>query len=631
MLRSGAGELGLDDELVRRNVKMRLFDRETPVQVGRYPIERRIGHGGMGAVYEATDPELGRKVAIKIMLPGRNHADRTLAEARALAKLSHPNVVTIHEVGSHKERVFLAMEYVHGQTLAAWLERSRPQSEVLELFEQAARGLHAAHGAGLVHRDFKPSNVLVGDDGRVQVIDFGLSKLAASTELDDGDPSRSDDDGLVGMTQTGQLLGTPAYMAPEQFAGNPIDARTDIFAFAVVLYEALGGRRPFEGDDPTSLARELCTPGPSPARLRGVSSRLWRTLRAALERDPDHRPESLEPMLAALRPGSSKRIWLSLGAAALLAGGTATAARLYDGATDESASGDPVGALVQSNGTQGGTAERTAFEAMLDRADTSQRVASAVAFLETVDNPPPEHELIALAWIGLDGWNASCDAPRHGLCAKVVPREIPKMQCPSAAPLFLSPIDRNQDLARPAAKRLLDARRLAQRATRPSEPTQRRHYDEAMANTVIALADAEFETLLGTRPPKELIFEGKAEALSTQAFQTYFKLKAEGIKSLTAKYALVKGQPASTLVAASRTALATESIAWGLYDIELPAEAQTFPRRGKMFCDILDARLAPTLKVAADARAYCQANVTRSGVPPELASVCEPLALPPAE
>lgn len=221
-------------------------------QAGRYRLLEEIGRGGMGTVYLGYDMDLDRKVAVKLMRGGAG-ADRLLREAQALAKLSHPNVVTVHEVGVELGDVFVAMEFVDGETLAGWSKRPRAIPEVLEVFNQAGRGLAAAHAHGLVHRDFKPQNVIVGQDGRVRVLDFGLAR---STESEDEpapedrppDLSRSQDSLLsVSVTAAGQVMGTPAYMAPEQFGGLPVDARTDQFAFCVSLYEVLYGERPFAG------------------------------------------------------------------------------------------------------------------------------------------------------------------------------------------------------------------------------------------------------------------------------------------------------------------------------------------------------------------------------------------------
>src|SRR6185312_5679664 len=203
--------------------------------IGRYRVVGQLGQGAMGVVHRAFDPMLEREVAIKVLRGGASSGVRlrALDEAQALAKLQHPNVIALYDVGFFADQVFVAMERVEGGTLADWLQERRPWRKVRDLFLQAARGLGAAHAAGLVHRDFKPANVLLTADGaRVVVTDFGLV-----CSLDVDRPPTS-----------GELAGTPAYMAPEQFAGGAIDPRTDIFNFCAALYEALFGQPAFAGD-----------------------------------------------------------------------------------------------------------------------------------------------------------------------------------------------------------------------------------------------------------------------------------------------------------------------------------------------------------------------------------------------
>jgi predicted Ser/Thr protein kinase len=222
--------------------------------IGRYVVLGKLGSGAMGMVLAAHDPELDRKVALKLLLPhhGRR-ADlaqrRLLAEAQALARLSDPHVVAVHDVGTHEDRVFVAMELVDGQTLQKWLATGpRAWPRVLEVMLAAGRGLAAAHARGLVHRDFKPANVMLGSDGRVRVMDFGLALAQEELSSDDdvadeiSRPRRA-----LGqpITQHGALLGTPGYMAPEQLGGQRGGPAADQFSFCVSLWEALYGRRPF--------------------------------------------------------------------------------------------------------------------------------------------------------------------------------------------------------------------------------------------------------------------------------------------------------------------------------------------------------------------------------------------------
>ena len=216
--------------------------------IGRYVVLARIGRGGMGTVFRAEDVELGRPVALK-----RLHADadaearaRLVREARSAAQLQHPNVVTVHEVGEHAGTPFLAMELVEGVTLTNWLqEKRRTWREIVAMIAQAGRGLAAAHERGLVHRDFKPDNILVDRSGRARVADFGLARAGDATPSEPLAPTA--DDRLGRMTETGSIAGTPAYMAPELVDGAPPDPRSDQYALAVTLFEALHGQHPFAG------------------------------------------------------------------------------------------------------------------------------------------------------------------------------------------------------------------------------------------------------------------------------------------------------------------------------------------------------------------------------------------------
>ncbi|MCA9652041.1 MAG: protein kinase [Myxococcales bacterium] len=229
-------------------------------RVGRYEIQALLGRGGMGMVYAAHDPELSRTIAIKLLRStDEARQARLLREARALARLSDRHVITIHDVGTFEGRVFLAMELLEGQTLLAWRSAGpRPWREVLRVYTDAGRGLQAAHAAGLVHRDFKPTNVMITEAGRVVVLDFGLVHAV------EGEPSLHDDDTAYDaseeegtLTRTGQRLGTPAYMAPEQIRGDPLGPRTDQFGFCVALW----GSRARDSNPATSCVFSAQTVG----------------------------------------------------------------------------------------------------------------------------------------------------------------------------------------------------------------------------------------------------------------------------------------------------------------------------------------------------------------------------------
>ncbi|HEY4060042.1 MAG TPA: serine/threonine-protein kinase [Kofleriaceae bacterium] len=211
--------------------------------VDRYQLDRKVAAGGMGEVWAAWDPKLRREVAIKLVRPDRSDSvrerNRLLREARALAQLKHPNVVAIHDIGEHDGEVFIVSELVGGDTLA---KHEGDWRAMVGLYSQAARGLASAHAAGLVHRDVKPANLLVGIDGRVKVVDFGLAIPAARTE--DPDAPHTEDDGTPSITQRGHIAGTPAYMSPEQRAGAPATRSADQYALCVALTEAVAHKRP---------------------------------------------------------------------------------------------------------------------------------------------------------------------------------------------------------------------------------------------------------------------------------------------------------------------------------------------------------------------------------------------------
>jgi tetratricopeptide (TPR) repeat protein len=289
----------------------------------------------MGVVYAAYDPELDRRVALKL-LHRHSRSDRgesrLVREARAMARLSHPNVITVLDVGSTGSEVFIAMEFVPGGTLGTWLgEAKRSVTEIIEMYIAAGEGLCAAHDGGLVHRDFKPDNVLVGADGIAKVTDFGIARAAADggeEERGGGatdheiEPSKADTSREV-LTQTGALMGTPAYMSPEQFRGEEADARSDQFSYCVALYQALYGERPFSGDTPASIAL-AATEGEVRSAPRGsnVPARVRRALLRGLETDPLARWPNLEALLDELgketRPAWQK--WRGLALAATTVG-----------------------------------------------------------------------------------------------------------------------------------------------------------------------------------------------------------------------------------------------------------------------------------------------------------------------
>jgi eukaryotic-like serine/threonine-protein kinase len=336
--------------------------------IGRYVILGLVGRGGMGEVYAAYDPELDRKVAVKLLRvkPGAGVSlaegrQRTLREAQAMARLSHTNVVAVYDVGTFRDQVFIAMEFVEGNTVSYWVE-SQPHTwqEVLKVFMAAGHGLQAAHEKGLVHRDFKPDNVMVGKDGSVRVMDFGLARQVNErneahetsptpkrmpvqtqepTPGPDVDPMSTivlnipavggSNDGPpqtstmfeAQLTRTGAMMGTPAYMAPEQFLGTPTDARTDQFSFCVAVYEALYRERPFTGSTMFALTTAVVQ-GNVRDEPNNSKVPLWvrKVLLRGIRSNAAERWPSMAELLDALGkdPSVQRRKWLTIAASALL-------------------------------------------------------------------------------------------------------------------------------------------------------------------------------------------------------------------------------------------------------------------------------------------------------------------------
>jgi tRNA A-37 threonylcarbamoyl transferase component Bud32/tetratricopeptide (TPR) repeat protein len=312
--------------------------------IGRYLVLERLGAGAMGVVYAAYDPELDRKIALKLLLPTKQRAGdksrreaRMVREAKAIARVSNPNVVAIFDVGVHEGHVFMAMEHLPGGTLRDWMapDKKRSWREIINLFIQIGRGLAGAHAEGLIHRDFKPDNVLLDKNGQPKIVDFGLVRLSAG-ELEDSGASTRDlgeeihsgsslvtfaPEMLAGpLTRTGALTGTPAYMAPEQFTGKRTDERTDQFAFCVALYEALFGERPFEGNTVLALAASVVDgAAKEPRKDSQVPGWVRRAVLRGIENNPNRRFAKLDDLIAVLANDPAKRIRAQMiGGAALV-------------------------------------------------------------------------------------------------------------------------------------------------------------------------------------------------------------------------------------------------------------------------------------------------------------------------
>ena len=312
---------------------------------GKYRIDEKIGAGGMGTVFRATDLRLQRPVAIKVHHGRATSLERLRREARMLARLSHPNVVTVLEVGSHEGAPYVAMEYVQGDNARSWAKRpGRTWREVVAVYDQAARGLAAAHAVGIVHRDFKPDNLLVGEDGRARVADFGLADARATAapsaaELD-LQCSADDSGAAVDITVAGALVGTPAYVAPEQIGSSRVDARADQFSFFASLFESLYGELPFAGRTAGEvLSRILDGEVAEPKARNGVPRWLHAVLKRGMARDPSARWPGMDAAREALAGPRSRWALGMVFAAAGLVGATwiATGPR----ATDPRCATDP--------------------------------------------------------------------------------------------------------------------------------------------------------------------------------------------------------------------------------------------------------------------------------------------------
>jgi tetratricopeptide (TPR) repeat protein len=306
-------------------------------RLGRYHVTARIGAGGMGEVYAAHDPELDRRVAIKVLPP--IEADRRgplearlRREAQALARLAHPNVVAVYDVGVAGDRLYVAMQLVDGTTLEAEVKRGLALREVVARYLAAGRGLAAAHDAGIVHRDFKPANVLVDRKGGVWVGDFGLAR--GTGDEPDHAPAASSGSLLDGdMTRDGQVLGTPLYMAPEQHAGEPATPRSDQYAFAVALWEAAAGRHPFLPANRDLARMRVHMADDLVAGGAALPARMARALRRALRHDPAARWPDMPALLAELAP-RSRRGWLLAGAGGAAIGAAIVTTVIVTGGDD---------------------------------------------------------------------------------------------------------------------------------------------------------------------------------------------------------------------------------------------------------------------------------------------------------
>ncbi len=359
------GKTPLAERFRRAQLRAQMFgDPGETLEIGRYEIAGQVGSGAMGTVYRAHDRSLDREVAVKVLhRSDEMHRARMTVEAKALAKLSHPNVVTVHEVGTENGQLFVAMEFVQGKTLQTWLE-TPSELGLIDVFLQAADGLQAAHDAGIVHRDFKPENVIVGDDGRVRVLDFGMARSPGAPLLQEIDGEAQPLQALEpAITRTGVLAGTPGYMAPEQFEGSRVEAPADQFAFCIALHEAIWGTRPFAGDTVGDLAASVIgghalmfagkpRDGLAPHELDAAKAVIERGLKT----NPDDRFESMRALMQRLRavpdlatrsPRRSATSKMVMGISSFTLAGLAMAGLVSDDSTPQSPTVEAARALAE--------------------------------------------------------------------------------------------------------------------------------------------------------------------------------------------------------------------------------------------------------------------------------------------
>jgi hypothetical protein len=359
------------------------FDLEAPTRVrtpsmtgrtlGRYTLTDQLGVGAMGVVYRADDFGLGRQVALKLLhRPDDALTDRLVREARSMAQVNHPNVVAVYDVGVADRTTYIAMELVSGTSLRWWQQQARTVAQIVEAYIAAGRGLAAAHAAGIVHRDFKPDNCLVGSDGRIRVTDFGLAAAR---------PSETPRPEAIDLTASGSVLGTPAYMAPEQFTGGNVDPRTDQFNFCVALYEALYGSRPFAGKTFDELGEHVregrVRPPPAGSRVSGA---LRAIVLRGLSVRPGDRFATMDHLLAELGRDRA-RPWRRTAIAA-----TAVAAALGLGLVADLVVRDRVAAEIHESFVQTARQTNRAWDGLTARFDTGANQVYSLSVMREVSS-----------------------------------------------------------------------------------------------------------------------------------------------------------------------------------------------------------------------------------------------------
>jgi serine/threonine protein kinase len=362
--------------------------KKTPAigdRVGRYLVLSSLGAGGMGVVFAAWDPQLSRRIALKLLRAGlavssKDARNRLRREAQAIAQLSHPNVVSVYDVGTTDDGdLYIAMEFVEGDTLTSWLKNyPRTWREIIDVFLQAARGLQSAHGVGLLHRDFKPDNVLVGGDGRVRVTDFGLARSVLAPD----ESARAQPEVTAlnqALTVTGTVLGTPRYMPPEQMTGPDLDARSDQFSFCVALYEALYGSHPLRDGTSVLMLEHGDRALPPPEGLK-IPAAIGRAVLRGLERDRAKRFPSMGALIEELVPPPRRSQARYAGfavAAILLVGGTAMVAQQQRAPSPSPSPSDSMTVRILTEEQARKKRELQALQARIDQLEQASKVDGA--------------------------------------------------------------------------------------------------------------------------------------------------------------------------------------------------------------------------------------------------------------
>ncbi|MEM6993980.1 MAG: protein kinase [Myxococcota bacterium] len=593
---------------------------ERPTRIGRYTVLEEVGRGGMGTVYAAHDPELDRRVALKVLHADRSHRGRLLREAQAMARLNHANVVAVHEIGTHEDEVFVAMEFVEGKTLRRWAQDASPSwREVIAVGLQAARGLAAAHRAGLVHRDFKPDNVMVGagDDGRgvrARVLDFGIAHHHAD-EDEAGDAvveERSLGSGLSGprLTATGALVGTPAYMAPEQHRGDPTDARTDQFAFCVSMWELLFDGRPFGGDTLPALVASV-EEGRIEVPARG---RVPKAIVAALRRGLSVRAEDRHRDMAALiRELEVRRVPWAVGAVGLtVLAGVSWAAWPGEVPATDTPSSDR------------GAASAAASEALaIALAPTSdERLERAEAFLRTHGDADPGLATIAHAAVGRILALRSCPRGQGGPCIEYRPPVEAPPHCREGLRGEAQLVARTELIDR-ARKHLEAARDGNAGSLRPGTP-EHDAFVQASASARVGLADLQFEAFVGSadRPAFFRALAGDDKG----AFRAIVAARGEALTPVVEAYVAAAGQdPHWSVVADARAGLAFASVADEIIATALPPGVDDDENLRLQVCDAIHELVAPFQRAAVEHLERCAETARKQERAEQYVELCASL------